>query len=107
MSRSPRDPRLGDARSVPSARSARSRCLLSQRATHVALLLAALPIAAGAAYAQSAASAALPGSPRPPGVGLSPEAPHAGSAAGGCAPSCGAPVKKDAWAVTLGGSIFA
>jgi len=69
-----------------------------------------LLLAAGSASAQdaaSAASAALPGSPLPPGVGLSPEAPQAGPAAGGRAPSFGAPVKKDAWAFSLGGSIFA
>ena len=50
---------------------------------------------------------ALPGSPRPAGVGLSPEAPHTAPAAGGRAPSFGAPTKKDAWAFNLGGSIFA
>ncbi|MEO8180272.1 MAG: hypothetical protein ABI895_15660 [Deltaproteobacteria bacterium] len=69
----------------------------------------ALLLAAGSARAQdaaTAATAALPGSPVPPGVGLSPEAPHAAPAAGGRAPSFGAPVKKDAWAFTLGGSIF-
>jgi len=52
------------------------------------------------------AVAALPGSPRPSGVGLSPEAPQAGPAAGGRAPSFGTPVRSDAWAFTIGGSIF-
>src|SRR5688572_22313872 len=52
------------------------------------------------------AVAALPGSPRPIGVGLSPEAPHASPAAGGRAPSFGTPTKPDSWAFTLGGSIF-
>jgi hypothetical protein len=81
----------------------------SQRAASGALGFVLL-LAAGNARAQDAAkaaTAALPGSPLPPGVGLSPEAPQAGPAAGGRAPSFGAPVKKDAWAFTLGGSIFA
>lgn len=63
---------------------------------------------AGAQDAATATTARLPGSPRPIGVGLSPEAPHEpGSTAGGRAPTFGAPVKKDAWAFTLGGSVFA
>jgi hypothetical protein len=53
------------------------------------------------------AVAALPGSPRPMGSGLAPEAPQAAPAAGGRAPSFGAPTKKGAWAFNLGGSIFA
>lgn len=62
---------------------------------------------ASAPEAAPPAVAALPGSPRPVGLGLSPEAPHASPAAGGRAPSFGAPTKKDAWAFSLGGSIFA
>jgi len=62
---------------------------------------------AGAQDAATAATARLPGSPRPVGLGLSPEAPHADPTAGGRAPSFGAPTKKDSWAFTLGGSVYA
>jgi hypothetical protein len=51
--------------------------------------------------------AALPGSPRPSGLGLAPESPNTSTAAVGRAPSFGAPTKKDAWAFNLGGSVFA
>jgi hypothetical protein len=47
----------------------------------------------------------LPGSPRPPGLSLSPEAPRAGPAPGGRAPSFGAPTDKDAWSFRFGGRI--
>jgi hypothetical protein len=49
----------------------------------------------------------LPGSPRPPGVGLSPEAPPTPPAPGGRAPSFGAPTDKDAWVFRLGGRFSA
>lgn len=75
--------------------------------------LLSLGLTSAPARAQDAAApmppavAVLPGSPRPLGPGLSPEAPSEGPAAGGRAPSFGAPVKKDAWAFSLGGSITA
>jgi hypothetical protein len=47
----------------------------------------------------------VPGSPRPPGLGLSPEAPPVGPAPGGRAPSFGAPTDKDAWSFRIGGRI--
>lgn len=77
-----------------------------------ALWLAASSFVASGVSAQEPAAPtpavqALPGSPRPSGVGLSPEAPHAAPAAGGRAPSFGAPTRKDTWAFQLGGSIFA
>jgi hypothetical protein len=75
-----------------------------------ATTVVATTFAAASASAQepsTPAARALPGSPRPPGVGLSPEAPHAAPAAGGRAPSFGAPTKRDALAFNLGGSIFA
>jgi hypothetical protein len=49
----------------------------------------------------------LPGSPKPYGLGLSPEAPLAGPAPGGRAPSSGTPVEKDEWTFRLGGRISA
>ncbi len=69
--------------------------------------LALIARSAGAQDAATATTARLPGSPRPIGTGLSPEAPHADPTAGGRAPSFGAPTKKDAWALTIGGSVFA
>jgi len=45
----------------------------------------------------------LPGSARPPGLGLSPEAPPVSPAPGGRAPSFGAPTEKDQWAFRIGG----
>jgi len=74
--------------------------------TACAALLVTLATSAGAQETTSTAVAALPGSPRPIGVGLSPEAPPVAPAAGGRAPSFGAPTKADAWAFTLGGSLF-
>ncbi len=84
--------------------------LIQSRALSASLAALVVTAAASNAHAQEATStavAALPGSPRPIGPGLSPEAPHAGPAAGGRAPSFGAPTKKDAWAFTLGGTIYA
>ena len=47
----------------------------------------------------------LPGSSRPPGVDLSPEAPPTPPAPGGRAPSFGAPADPDAWTFRIGGRI--
>ncbi|HWA71302.1 MAG TPA: hypothetical protein VG937_03155 [Polyangiaceae bacterium] len=47
----------------------------------------------------------LPGSPRPLGPSLSPEAPPVPAAPGGRAPSFGAPTDVDAWSFRLGGKI--
>ena len=118
MSRSSSDPNRAHARDDRNALVARCpRVSLQQRvqpgiaaclaASAALALLLAVGGEARAQDAAQAASAALPGSPLPPGVGLSPEAPQAGPAAGGRAPSFGAPVKKDAWAFSLGGTIFA
>jgi hypothetical protein len=79
--------------------------LVVAAATLVATTLDA--VSASAQESATPAARALPGSPRPPGVGLSPEAPHSAPAAGGRAPSFGAPTKRDALAFNLGGSIFA
>ena len=49
----------------------------------------------------------LPGSPKPYGLGLSPEAPNAGPAPGGRAPSFGTPTERDEWNFRLGGRIAA
>jgi hypothetical protein len=115
MSRSSSDPNRAHARDDRNALVARCLSVSPQQRVRprIAVCIAvssALALLLGEARAQDAAqaaSAALPGSPLPPGVGLSPEAPQAGPAAGGRAPSFGAPVKKDAWAFSLGGSIFA
>jgi hypothetical protein len=106
MSRSSSDRRRSSVRKDSSA-------LTPDRDHHrplrysLALALLLVAPALRAQDAATAATAALPGSARPPGPGLSPDAPHAAPAAGGRAPSFGEPVKKDAWAFTLGGSIFA
>lgn len=47
----------------------------------------------------------LPGSPKPYGLGLSPEAPNAGPAPGGRAPSFGTPTESNEWSFRLGGRI--
>lgn len=47
----------------------------------------------------------VPGSPRPPGLGLAPEAPPAGPAAGGRAPSFGTPVGPDDASLVISGNI--
>lgn len=49
----------------------------------------------------------LPGSPRPDGLGMSPEAPRSPPAPGGRAPSFGAPTDPDAWSFRIGGRISA
>ena len=49
----------------------------------------------------------LPGSPKPYGLGLDPEAPNAGPAPGGRAPSFGTSTAKDDWSFRLGGRIAA
>src|SRR5262249_33948516 len=63
--------------------------------------------AAAEAAAKKDATDSLPGSPRPVGPSLSPEAPPRGPAPGGRAPSFGAPTDKDAWVFRLGGRISA
>jgi hypothetical protein len=81
----------------------------SRQATTLLVALSSL-LGSVPALAQDAVPpsvAALPGSPRPIGPGLSPEAPHSAPAAGGRAPSFGAPTKKDTWAFQIGGSIYA
>ncbi|GEM_PF-1119130 len=50
---------------------------------------------------------ALPGSHRPPGLGLSPEAPPTPPAPGGRAPSFGAPTPPSEWAFAITGRISA
>jgi hypothetical protein len=99
---------------LTAGRSYRSTLVVS-----VALLLAA-----GAARADQAAPAqgslatgtatdtsaapvdALPGSPIPPGLGLSPEAPPVSPAPGGRAPSFGAPLADPASSFRIGGRFF-
>jgi hypothetical protein len=61
----------------------------------------------GAASAQQTAVDSVPGASRPPGVGLSPEAPPAPPAPGGRAPSFGAPTDPDAWVLRIGGRVSA
>lgn len=74
---------------------------------------AACVLCAGLAHAQQAkqppptAIDSVPGSSRPVGVGLSPESPPTPPALGGRAPSFGAPVDPDAWALRIGGRFSA
>jgi hypothetical protein len=49
---------------------------------------------------------AIPGSPTPPGLGLSPEAPPVSPAPGGRAPSFGAPIGDPASSFRIGGRFF-
>ncbi|HEY6475578.1 MAG TPA: hypothetical protein VI456_03300, partial [Polyangia bacterium] len=49
---------------------------------------------------------AIPGSPTPPGLGLSPEAPQVSPAPGGRAPSFGAPIGDPASSFRIGGRFF-
>jgi hypothetical protein len=70
----------------------------------------AQPSASATAEAQPESSkisdeekAGLIGSPRPPGLGLAPEAPPMPPAPGGRAPSFGAPTPKEDWSFRLGG----
>ncbi|MGA7120717.1 MAG: hypothetical protein WBY94_11495, partial [Polyangiaceae bacterium] len=51
------------------------------------------------------ASDSIPGSPRPPGMGMSPEAPPVPPAPGGRAPSFGAPVNDGDWSFRISGRI--
>lgn len=71
--------------------------LLSLTGTHQAL--------AQEAEAPKTSADALPGSPRPPGPGLSPQAPPTPPAPGGRAPSFGAPTDPDVWSFRFGGKI--
>jgi hypothetical protein len=72
------------------------------------LLLLAVLAVSGVARAEDApapAPDAIPGSPRPPGLGMSPEAPPVPPAAGGRAPSFGAPTNDGDWSFRIGGRI--
>jgi hypothetical protein len=76
-------------------------------------LLVQLPLllVASAAHAEEtqvppALADSLPGSEIPPGPGLSPQAPPVPPAAGGRAPSFGAPTEKSAATFRIGGRIF-
>src|SRR5690349_6161721 len=108
-------PSHGHARPNVSSPSVREISICSLSGACASLVVAAATLVATTLDAVSAsaqepatpAARALPGSPRPAGVGLSPEAPQSGPAAGGRAPSFGAPTKRDALAFNLGGSIFA
>lgn len=51
------------------------------------------------------ASDSIPGSPRPAGLGLSPQAPPVPPAPGGRAPSFGAPTQDPQWSFRIGGRI--
>jgi hypothetical protein len=74
-------------------------------------LLAASTFAAGAARADDPDAGAeppadsIPGSPRPPGMGMSPDAPPVPPAPGGRAPSFGAPTNDGDWSLRIGGRI--
>jgi hypothetical protein len=76
----------------------------------VALAAAALWLAPRAALADVVAPAApldsLPGSPTPPGLGLDPEAPPVPPAAGGRAPSFGAPSAEAPSSFRFGGRFY-
>lgn len=71
------------------------------------LAVAACLLGPGIARAQEDALDSVPGSPRPPGVGMSPEAPPTPPAPGGRAPSFGAPSNPDSWVFRLGGRLSA
>ncbi|HEX6277276.1 MAG TPA: hypothetical protein VFZ53_29745 [Polyangiaceae bacterium] len=80
--------------------------------SHSALLTAAAAFLASPARAEDPAppkdsAHSLPGSPRPIGPSLSPEAPPTPPAPGGRAPSFGSPTDSDAWVFRLGGRISA
>ena len=64
-------------------------------------------LGAGLARAQDEAVDSLPGSARPAGVNLSPEAPPTPPAPGGRAPSFGAPVDPNSFVFRLGGRFSA
>jgi hypothetical protein len=69
----------------------------------------ALCVASGAAFAEDYTSAvpdALPGSQVLPGLGMSPQAPPVPPAAGGRAPSFGAPAEKSPATFRLGGRLY-
>ena len=57
--------------------------------------------------AEATSDVYLPGSPKPYGLGLSPEAPFAGPAPGGRAPSFGTPTAPDEWTFRIGGRVAA
>jgi hypothetical protein len=68
-------------------------------------MLLAIAGASGDARADEAAPDPIPGSPRPPGVDLAPDAPPVPPAPGGRAPSFGAPADNGEWSFRIGGRI--
>ena len=64
-------------------------------------------LGSGLAHAQQKAVDSVPGSSRPPGVSLSPEAPPTPPAPGGRAPSFGAPTDPGSWVFRIGGRFSA
>ena len=66
---------------------------------------AAKPAEAAAEPAEPVEDIYLPGSPKPYGLGLSPEAPPVPPAPGGRAPSFGTPTPSDEWSFRIGGRI--
>jgi hypothetical protein len=88
---------------------------LSSRYAFVALaLLASVPARADEPATPATTQAdplekptdAIPGSPAPPGLGLSPEAPPVPPAPGGRAPSFGAPINEPASSFRIGGRFY-
>lgn len=71
------------------------------------LIAAACVVTPGVVRAQQEPVDGLPGSPRPPGVSISPEAPPTPPAPGGRAPSFGTRSDPDAWVFRLGGRFSA
>jgi len=63
------------------------------------------PAEAAAEPAEPVEEIYLPGSPKPYGLGLSPEAPPVPAAPGGRAPSFGTPTPSDEWSFRIGGRI--
>jgi hypothetical protein len=64
------------------------------------------PLAPTQSEAPAPPTDSIPGTPTPPGLGLSPEAPPVSPAPGGRAPSFGAPVADPASSFRLGGRFF-
>ncbi len=78
-----------------------------ERKLSLGSILAACIGCPSVAAAEATAVDGLPGSPRPEGVSLSPEAPPTPPSPGGRAPSFGAPTDPDAWVFRLGGRFSA
>jgi hypothetical protein len=84
----------------------RPRVLRFGRLALIMIMLLLGATTAGTAQAEDDAvkpNDSIPGSTRPPGLGLSPEAPPVPPAPGGRAPSFGAPTEKEEWAFRIGG----